>query len=181
MAAVLAAAAPLHALTPAPPALDARGSAIDIVVVGAEQDALALSGTLGPNEFRGAEARIRRGERLTLDTLLHAGAADALVRCYVDLSTPGRADLYFADRNAERFLVRQVALPDGGAVLELDHPIAQRAQAQQCQGRDDQGDDEPAQQGDLDHGHAVTLATRGRDSQEPKQLRKGAGQGSAGA
>lgn len=113
MAAVLAAAAPLHALTPAPPALDARGSAIDIVVVGAEQDALALSGTLGPNEFRGAEARIRRGERLTLDTLLHAGAADALVRCYVDLSTPGRADLYFADRNAERFLVRQVALPDG--------------------------------------------------------------------
>jgi hypothetical protein len=113
MAAVLAAAAPLHALTPEPRALDARGSAIDIVVVGAEQDALALSGALGPNEFRGAEARIRRGERLTLDTLLHAGAADVLVRCYVDLSTPGRADLYFADRNAQRFLVRQVALPDG--------------------------------------------------------------------
>jgi hypothetical protein len=111
--AVLAAATPLHALAPEAPALDARGSAIDIVVVGAEQDVLALSGALGPNDFRGADARIRRGERLKLDTLLHAGAADTLVRCYVDLSTPGRADLYFADRDAERFLVRQVALPGG--------------------------------------------------------------------
>lgn len=111
--AVLAAAAPARALAPDPGALEARGSAIDIVVVGAEQEVLALSGALGPNEFRGAEARIRRGERLHLDSLLHAGGSDALVRCYVDLSTPGRADLYFADRDAERFLIRQVALPGG--------------------------------------------------------------------
>jgi hypothetical protein len=111
--AALAAATPLHALAPEPAALEARGSAIDIVVVGSENDVVALSSTLGPNDFRGAGARIRRDERLNLDALLRAGGSDALVRCYVDLSTSGRADLYFADRDAERFLLRRVALPDG--------------------------------------------------------------------
>jgi hypothetical protein len=86
---------------------------IDIVVVGADNDVNGLESALGPGEFGGNQARFRRGERLDLEGLLHSGAGDALVRCYVDLSHPGRAELYFADRTAERFLVRQVALPDG--------------------------------------------------------------------
>ncbi len=113
LGALLAVASPLRALESDLAATGARGSVVDIVVVGAESDVLALSSALGPNDFRGAEARIRRGERLNLDTLLHAGTSDAVVRCYVELSKPGRAELYFADRNAERFLVRQVELPGG--------------------------------------------------------------------
>jgi hypothetical protein len=94
------------------PAASAEG-VIDIVVVGAENDVKGLESALGPGEFGGNEARFRSGERLDLEGLLHTGAGDALVRCYVDLSRPGRAELYFADRTAERFLVRQVELPDG--------------------------------------------------------------------
>lgn len=112
LVATLVAVSPEPARAQAQP-LDARGSAIDIVVVGSELDVAALASALGPNEFRGAEARLQRGERLSLRTLLEADTSDARVRCYVDLSNPGRADLYFADRRAERFLVRQVALPAG--------------------------------------------------------------------
>jgi hypothetical protein len=111
--ALLAILAPVSALAQEPARAASAQGVIDIVVVGADDDVRALESALGPGEFGGNDARFRRGERLELERLLHTGAADALVRCYVDLSRPGRADLYFADRTAERFLVRQVALPDG--------------------------------------------------------------------
>jgi len=61
LAATLTAASPELAGAQAQPATDARSATIDIVVVGSERDVTALASALGPNEFRGAEARLRRG------------------------------------------------------------------------------------------------------------------------
>jgi hypothetical protein len=92
----------------------ATAEVVEIVVVGTVEELGALQAVMGPRDFGAAEARWVRAERLRREELLERRpqASEVAVRCFVGIG-PGRANLYFANRTAERFLVRQVELPDG--------------------------------------------------------------------
>lgn len=103
---------------------------VEIVVVGSEADFEALRSALGANAFEGATARWSQKTSLESNELFEQRpeASEVEVRAWIDLTDPKQAELYFADRAGERFLVRTVSLPDGlstlgrealGQVLEL--------------------------------------------------------------
>jgi hypothetical protein len=103
---------------------------VEIVVVGSEADFEAMRAALGTSAFEGATARWSQKTSLESQELFERRpeASDVEVRAWVDLTDPKQAELYFADRAGERFLVRTVSLPDGlsplgrealGQVLEL--------------------------------------------------------------
>jgi hypothetical protein len=105
---------PLDAPAPVPTTAPASADVVEIVVVGTVDELTALQGVIGPRDFGAAEARWVRAERLRREELLERRpqASEVAVRCFVGIG-PGRANLYFANRTAERFLVRQVELPNG--------------------------------------------------------------------
>lgn len=119
-------AAPLSAEPEAAPSPTADGPApdtaapapapaevVEVVVVGTTEELDALRGVIGPRDFAGADARFLRKNRLERAELLEPReASDVRVRCFVRI-VGGRAELLFANRTAERFLVREVALPNG--------------------------------------------------------------------
>jgi len=88
------------------------GARVLIVVIGGRAELSALQAALGPHALRGAplhwqlEARLRVG-----DVLAVPGRAEW--RCFVDFSASPRVRFYFADQQAERFLVRDLALTHG--------------------------------------------------------------------
>jgi hypothetical protein len=86
---------------------------VEVVVVGTDEELELLRSVIGPRDFAGVEARWFRADRLDRDALLspREPASDVAVRCFVGIG-PGRANLYFANRTAERFLVREVSLPN---------------------------------------------------------------------
>jgi hypothetical protein len=104
----------LDPASPVPVAAPATAEVVEIVVVGTVEELAALKGVIGPRDFGAAEARWVRAERLRREELLERRpqASEVTVRCFVGIG-PGRANLYFANRTAERFLVRQVELPNG--------------------------------------------------------------------
>ncbi len=87
---------------------------VEVVVVGTEDDLELLKSVVGPQDFGSATARWMRRDKLKREELLERRPAvsDVAVRCFVGIR-PGRANLYFANRTAERFLVREVPLPHG--------------------------------------------------------------------
>jgi hypothetical protein len=105
---------PLEPAAPVPSMAPAPAAVVEIVVVGTVDELGALQAVIGPRDFGAAEARWIRAERLRREELLERRpqASEVAVRCFVGIG-PGRANLYFANRTAERFLVRQVELPDG--------------------------------------------------------------------
>jgi len=91
----------------------APADVVEVVVVGTTEELDALRGVIGPRDFAGADARFVRANRLERAELLEPReASDVRVRCFVRI-VGGRAELLFANRTAERFLVREVALPNG--------------------------------------------------------------------
>lgn len=106
--------APLEPAAPVPSMAPATTEVVEIVVVGTLDELSALQAVIGPRDFGSAEARWVRAERLRREELLERRpqASEVAVRCFVGIG-PGRANLYFANRTAERFLVRQVELPNG--------------------------------------------------------------------
>lgn len=93
---------------------------VEITVVGSEAELTRLRDATAPSDLQGAEVSWRRAERFDKSTFLTRDAAsDASVRAFVVLSE-GHASLYFADRATERFLVREVPLPDGLDALGSD-------------------------------------------------------------
>jgi len=99
----------------APAASEAPAAAdvVEVVVVGTTEELDALRGVIGPRDFAGAEARFLRQNRLERAELLEPRqASNVRVRCFVRI-VAGRAELLFANRTAERFLVREVDLPNG--------------------------------------------------------------------
>lgn len=105
---------PLEPGAPVPVTAPATVDVVEIVVVGTVEELNALQAVIGPRDFGAAEARWVRAERLRREELLERRpqASEVAVRCFVGIG-PGRANLYFANRTAERFLVRQVELPKG--------------------------------------------------------------------
>lgn len=110
----------LAALSMAARALAAEGSsenangAVDLVFIGAEPDWSLVQSSIGPGDFRGTAPRWRRAEVFDKTQILGTEAdASVRVRCWIDLSDPTTAHLYFANRTAERFLVRELSLPSG--------------------------------------------------------------------
>jgi hypothetical protein len=89
-------------------------SVVEITVIGSEAELARIRGATAASDLRGAGARWQRAERFERGTLLARAPGDAAVsvRAFVVLSA-GRAELYFADRSAERFLVREVTLANG--------------------------------------------------------------------
>jgi hypothetical protein len=106
--------APLESPAPAPSMAATTADVAEIVVIGTAEELGALKDVIGPRDFGAAEARWVRAERLRREELLERQprASEVAVRCFVKIG-PSRATLYFANRTAERFLVRQVELPNG--------------------------------------------------------------------
>jgi hypothetical protein len=88
--------------------------AIELVFIGSEADWSAVRGSIGPDDLRGATQRWRRAEVFDKTQILGTGTdASVRVRCFIDLSDPTTAHLYFANRTTERFLVRDLPLSSG--------------------------------------------------------------------
>jgi hypothetical protein len=87
---------------------------VEITVVATEEELARIRGAVAAGDLGGAEASWARAERFERGALLAQESQDSpvIVRAFVVVS-PGRASLYFADRRAERFLVREVPLPNG--------------------------------------------------------------------
>jgi len=92
----------------------ATASAVEITVVGTEEELARIRDAVAAADLKGAEARWASADRFERRAFLERAPTDSsvTVRAYVVLSS-GRAALYFADREAERFLVRDVNLPNG--------------------------------------------------------------------
>ena len=95
-------------------------------MVGGEATLLRLEAALGAVD---RPIRWLSIDRLDIDQILErppersgptAVAVAAVARVWVDCSDPSRARLYFADWSTERFLLRDVATPDGLSALSLE-------------------------------------------------------------
>jgi hypothetical protein len=97
----------------------AREAPLDITVVGTPGNLQWARSLVGPRSL-GSTPRWARVDSFDPAELLVAGGAARanLLGCWLDLSDPRRARLYFAARSGERFLVRDVEL--SGRFDELD-------------------------------------------------------------
>lgn len=89
-------------------------SSVEVVVVGDADQLESIRSAIAPQDFGDASASFSVQPAFDHRRLLDApsGESAASVRAFIVL-WPGRADLYFADRAGERFLVREVSLPNG--------------------------------------------------------------------
>jgi hypothetical protein len=93
---------------------------LDVTVVGRLVDFQWARALVGPRGPGGLPSRWTRADRFEpLDILGGAGAGrPGTLRCWLDLSDPRRARVYFAAQASERFLIRDVEL--SGRFDELD-------------------------------------------------------------
>jgi hypothetical protein len=89
----------------------APATPVEITVAGSAADLRRVRDLVEPWRAGGAAPRWARAQAIDPAEILR-GDRDAL-RCWVDLTSPRRARLYFAARSGERFLVRDVELPGG--------------------------------------------------------------------
>jgi hypothetical protein len=86
---------------------DAR---VELVVVGEARQLLALQASVGRGPGLRTTIAWFLTPRLTRSEVLRVAGAGAQARCFIDLSALPKARLYFADRTAQRFLIREVTL-----------------------------------------------------------------------
>lgn len=105
---------------------DSRG-VIELSVVGNAQTFEGLRGAIAQQSFAPATLRFLRAERFDARELIRENreSSDVLIRCWLDLSDRHHARLYFADRSAERFLIRDLEL--SGKLDELDREALSQA------------------------------------------------------
>jgi hypothetical protein len=89
-------------------------TSVEVVVVGDVEQLEHIRSAIAKGDFGEASASFRIEPAFDHRRLLDApsGESMASVRAFIVL-WPERADLYFADRAGERFLVREVTLPNG--------------------------------------------------------------------
>ncbi|HWA71360.1 MAG TPA: hypothetical protein VG937_03460 [Polyangiaceae bacterium] len=126
LALVLAAPGRAKAESAAKTAEDSQG-VIEVAVVADEQGFEAVRSAIGERSFAPATLRFLRSERLDLRELIreNQGPSDVLIRCWVNVADRRHARLYFADRDAQRFLIRELAL--SGNLGELDREALSQA------------------------------------------------------
>jgi hypothetical protein len=100
---------------------------IEVTVVGRVELLGRVRGALAPQSFAPASLRWLWRERWDPSELISRSAADSdvLLRCWLVLSDPAHAHLYFADRAAKRFLIRDLELT--GRLDELDREALSQA------------------------------------------------------
>ncbi|MGA7123290.1 MAG: hypothetical protein WBY94_24525 [Polyangiaceae bacterium] len=99
---------------------DASPEHVDIFVAGPSEDVARLESAIGV-----ADRPIRWVPigRVDVDDVMRppaAGGGAQAARAWIDCSNPVRMRIYFANWNAERFLLREVPLPDGLNELALE-------------------------------------------------------------
>jgi hypothetical protein len=100
---------------------------IEIAVIGSASSFESVRGAVAAGSFPQATLRWRRAERLLAADLLPNAepGAEVSIRSFVDLSDRAHARLYFSDRAAERFLIRDLEL--SGDLDELDREALSQA------------------------------------------------------
>jgi hypothetical protein len=91
----------------------AQDREVELVVVGSPQEAGAVRSAIGQHGFAGASTRFDRADRVLASNLLIASDQRTLARCFVDLRRLPQVRLYFADAEAQHFLVRDLELEHG--------------------------------------------------------------------
>jgi hypothetical protein len=95
------------------PAVSAPSRAVELVIIGSDDQLTALREALGPHELGTAQVRWLRASRVEAGDVFRARSGEVAASCYIDLSALPRARLYFADRSAQHFLARDLDLGRG--------------------------------------------------------------------
>lgn len=99
---------------------------IEIIVVGRELSAAALERVLGPELQSHYSLRFESAPRFSQEELFRERPPSSTrFRVWVDTSHPGRAQLYFANREGTRYLVRTFELSD--SLDEMDREALAQA------------------------------------------------------
>jgi hypothetical protein len=100
---------------------NAKGFFIEVNVVAEPARFDEVRSAIGGETLLGGKVRWTRLERLSAADLLKANLTPELrVRCFVDLSRPDRATLYFTDRSSRRFLYRELPIANDLDALERE-------------------------------------------------------------
>ncbi|MGK3991062.1 hypothetical protein WME99_48895 [Sorangium sp. So ce136] len=103
----------------APPVVASGAPVVELVLTGAAGDLAALRKALESQALSAFTLRFRTAPRFDATALFAARAVPGVaLSCWIDLSDPRRAALYFTDPVADRFLVRSIEL--SGRFDELD-------------------------------------------------------------
>ncbi|WP_437289562.1 hypothetical protein [Sorangium sp. So ce406] len=114
-----AAAAPTGAVPAAPSSASPGAPVVEVVLTGAEGDLGAIRTALESQALSAFTLRFRAAPRFDATALFATRAVSGVaLSCWIDLSDPRRAALYFTDPVADRFLVRSIEL--SGRFDELD-------------------------------------------------------------
>jgi hypothetical protein len=93
-------------------------SIVELFVVGSDAGFAEMLAVLDAPPFAAFELRWERLERFDSAMLFGRGTLEAGVHCFIDLSDPKRARLYFSDRPAEHFLVRTLPFANHGSAAD---------------------------------------------------------------
>ncbi|WP_437837422.1 hypothetical protein [Sorangium sp. So ce1153] len=111
--------APPPASAGAPPSGASGAPVVELVLTGAAGDLAAARKALESQALSAFTLRFRTAPRFDATALFATRAAPGVaLSCWIDLSDPRRAALYFTDPVADRFLVRSIEL--SGRFDELD-------------------------------------------------------------
>ncbi|XXT22012.1 hypothetical protein WME94_10665 [Sorangium sp. So ce429] len=111
--------APPSASAGAPPLGASGAPVVELVLTGAAGDLAAVRTALESQALSAFTLRFRTAPRFDATALFATRAAPGVaLSCWIDLSDPRRAALYFTDPVADRFLVRSIEL--SGRFDELD-------------------------------------------------------------
>ncbi|WP_437652383.1 hypothetical protein [Sorangium sp. So ce1182] len=103
----------------APPVVAPGAQVVELVLTGAAGDLAAVRTALESQALSAFTLRFRTAPRFDATALFATRAAPGVaLSCWIDLSDPRRAALYFTDPVADRFLVRSIEL--SGRFDELD-------------------------------------------------------------
>ncbi|WP_437969468.1 hypothetical protein WMF04_09275 [Sorangium sp. So ce260] len=104
---------------PAPDAAVSGAPVVEIVLTGAADNLGAIRTALGSEALSAFTVRFRNAPRFDPAALFATRASSGVaLSCWIDVSDPRRAALYFTDPVADRFLVRSIEL--SGRFDELD-------------------------------------------------------------
>lgn len=98
-----------------------RSASVQVIGIGKRLSIDTLANALGPALRRELDLRFARAERFDpAEWYDRPGRGPFDVRVWVDVATPGTAQIYFADRRRERFLVRRLEVSTPLREMDLE-------------------------------------------------------------